>query len=85
MVIKKRGRPKNITVPLVKSKSPYGHIEVVSSKSQKITPTTKIKKVIATSGGTQVKPLKLGRVKVKSGGTPVKLKKLERLRVHTKK
>ena len=101
MVIMKRGRPKTITVPYVKSKSPYGHIEVVSSKSQKIKPTTKIKKVIATSGGTQVKPLKLGRVKVisrslvkskklgrvkvKSGGTPVKLKKLERLRVHTKK
>ena len=88
---RKRGRPKNITVPFVKKrealppKSPYGHIEVVSSKSQKIKPTTKIKKVIATSGGTQVKPLKLGRVKVKSGGTPVKLKKLERLRVHTKK
>ena len=104
---RKRGRPKNITVPFVKKrealppKSPYGHIEVVSSKSQKIKPTTKINKVIATSGGTQVKPLKLGRVKVisrslvkskklgrvkvKSGGTLVKLKKLERLRVHTKK
>ena len=39
MVIKKRGRPKNITVPLVKSGSPYGEIyKVVSSKSQKINP-----------------------------------------------
>ncbi|SVD30161.1 uncharacterized protein METZ01_LOCUS383015, partial [marine metagenome] len=38
MVIKKRGRPKNITVPLVKSRSPYGNIEVVSSKGQKIKP-----------------------------------------------
>ena len=40
MLIKKRGRkPKNITVPLVKSGSPYGEIyKVVSSKSQKINP-----------------------------------------------
>ena len=38
MVIKKRGRPKNITVPLVKSGNPYGNMEVVSSKSQKIKP-----------------------------------------------
>ena len=44
MVIKKRGRPKNITVPLVKSKSPYGHIEVVSSKSQKLKPNERITK-----------------------------------------
>ena len=44
MVIKKRGRPKNITVPLVKSKSPYGHIEVVSSKSQKVKPNERITK-----------------------------------------
>jgi hypothetical protein len=44
MVIKKRGRPKNITVPLVKSKSPYGNIEVVSSKSQKIKPNERITK-----------------------------------------
>ena len=36
MVIKKRGRPKNITVPPVKSSSPYGYIEVVSPKGQKI-------------------------------------------------
>ena len=44
MVIKKRGRkPKNITVPLVKSGSPYGEIyKVVSSKSQKIKPTIKL-------------------------------------------
>ena len=38
----KRGRPKNITVPLVKSKSPYGNIEVVSSKGQKIKPNERI-------------------------------------------
>tara|TARA_B100000749_G_C18075750_1_gene321518 strand:- start:20 stop:235 length:216 start_codon:yes stop_codon:yes gene_type:complete len=44
MLIKKRGRkPKNITVPLVKSDSPYGKIyKVVSSKSQKIKPTIKL-------------------------------------------
>ena len=44
MVIKKRGRPKKITVPLVKSKSPYGNIEVVSSKGQKIKPNERITK-----------------------------------------
>ena len=44
MVIKKRGRPKNITVPLVKSRSPYGNIEVVSSKDQKIKPIERITK-----------------------------------------
>ena len=44
MVIKKRGRPKNITVPLVKSKSPYGHIEVVFPKGQKIKPNERITK-----------------------------------------
>ena len=44
MITKKRGRPKNITVPLVKSKSPYGHIEVVSSKGQKIKPNERITK-----------------------------------------
>ena len=42
MVIKKRGRkPKNTTVPLVKSGSPYGNIKVVPPKKQKIKPTTK--------------------------------------------
>ena len=43
MVIKKRGRrPKNNTVSLVKPDSPYGNIyKVVSSKNQKIKPTTK--------------------------------------------
>ena len=46
----KRGRPKKITVPLVKSKSPYGHIEVVASKDQKIKP----------------KERKLGRLKASS-------------------
>ena len=40
----KRGRPKNITVPLVKSNSPYGNIEVVSSKGQKIKPNERITK-----------------------------------------
>ena len=40
----KRGRPKNITVPLVKSKNPYGNIEVVSSKDQKIKPNERITK-----------------------------------------
>ena len=44
MVTKKRGRPINITVPLVKSKSPYGNIEVVSSKGQKIKPNERITK-----------------------------------------
>jgi len=44
MVIKKRGRPKNITVPLVKSGSPYGNIEVVSPKGQKIKPNERITK-----------------------------------------
>ena len=44
MVIKKRGRPKNITVPLVKSRSPFGNIEVVSSKGQKIKPNERITK-----------------------------------------
>ena len=44
MVIKKRGRPKNITVPLVKSRSPYGNIEVVTSKGQKIKPNERITK-----------------------------------------
>ena len=43
MLIKKRGRkPKNTTVPLVKSDSPYGNIyKVVPPKKQKIKPTTK--------------------------------------------
>ena len=44
MVIKKGRRPKNITVPLVKSGSPYGNIEVVSSKGQKIKPNERITK-----------------------------------------
>ena len=44
MVIKKSWRPKNITVPLGKSKSPYGNIEVVSSKGQKIKPNERITK-----------------------------------------
>ena len=40
----KRGRPRNITVPLVKLKSPYGNIEVVPSKGQKIKPNERITK-----------------------------------------
>ena len=44
MILKKRGRPKNITAPLVKSPSPYGNFEVVSSKSQKIKPNERITK-----------------------------------------
>ena len=48
MVIKKRGRPKNIIVPLVKSGSPYGNIEVVSPKGQKIKPTTKLEDTSTT-------------------------------------
>ena len=44
MLIWKRGRLKNITVPLVKSRSPYGNIEVVSSKGQKIKPNERITK-----------------------------------------
>ena len=44
MVIWQRGRLKNITVPLVKSKSPYGNIEVVSPKGQKIKPNERITK-----------------------------------------
>ena len=44
MLIWKRGRLKNITVPLVKSRSPYGNIEVVSSKGQRIKPNERITK-----------------------------------------
>ena len=44
MVIKKRGRPKNIAVPLVKSGTPYGNIEVVSSNGQRIKPNERITK-----------------------------------------
>ena len=44
MITKKSGRPKNITVPFVKSHSPYGNIEVVSSKGQKIKPNERITK-----------------------------------------
>ena len=44
MLIWKRGRLKNITAPLVKSRSPYGHIEVVASKGQKIKPNERITK-----------------------------------------
>ena len=46
MVIKKKGRPKNITVPHVKSGSPYGNIEVTFPKGQKIKPTTRWAKKI---------------------------------------
>ena len=57
MLIKKRGRPKNITAPLVKSGSPYGKIyKVVSSESQKIKPTTKLEDTSTT-----MTYIKLGR------------------------
>ena len=43
MVVKwTKGRLKNIKVPRAKSRNPYGNMEVVSSKSQKIKPTIKL-------------------------------------------
>ena len=56
MVIKKRGRPKNITVPLGKSKSPYGNIEVVSSKGHKMKPNERITKANFKSQNRAFKP-----------------------------
>ena len=56
MVIMKRGRPKTITVPYVKSKSPYGHIEVVSPKGQKIKPNERITKANFKSQNRAFKP-----------------------------
>ena len=51
MVIKwTKGKLKNIKVPRAKSRNPYGHIEVVASKDQKIKP----------------KERKLGRLKASS-------------------
>ena len=44
VIIWKKGRLKNITVPLGKSKSPYGNIEVVAPKGQKIKPNERITK-----------------------------------------
>ena len=45
MVIKwTKGRLKNIKVPRSKPRSPYGDIEVVSSKGQKIKPNERITK-----------------------------------------
>ena len=44
MLTWKKGRLKNFKVPLVKSRSPYGNIEVVSSKDQKIKPKERITK-----------------------------------------
>jgi len=38
MLTWKKGRIKNFKAPLVKSRSPYGNMEVVSSKDQKIKP-----------------------------------------------
>ena len=38
MLTWKKGRIKNCKAPLVKSRSPYGNMEVVSSKDQKIKP-----------------------------------------------
>ena len=56
MIIKKRGRPKNITVPLVKSGSSYGHIEVVSPKGHKIKPNERITKANLKSQNRTFKP-----------------------------
>ena len=44
MITMKSGRPKKFTVPFVKSKSPYGNIEVVSSKGHKMKPNERITK-----------------------------------------
>ena len=44
MLIWKKGRLKNIKVPLGKSKSRYGNIEVVSPKGKKIKPNERITK-----------------------------------------
>jgi hypothetical protein len=49
MLIWNKGRLKNIKVPLGKSKSPYGNIEVVSSKGQKIKPNERITKANSKS------------------------------------
>ena len=38
VIIWKKGRFKKITVPLDKSKSPYGNIEVVAPKGQRTKP-----------------------------------------------
>ena len=38
MLTWKKGRLKNFKVPLVKSRSPYGNMEVVASKDQNIKP-----------------------------------------------
>ena len=56
MITKKSGRPKNITVPFGKSKSPYGHIEVVSPKGQKIKPNERITKANLKSQNRAFKP-----------------------------
>ena len=56
MVTKKNWRPKNITVPLGKSKSPYGHIKVVSPKGQKIKPNERITKANFKSQNRTFKP-----------------------------
>ena len=52
----KRGRLKNTTVPIVKSRSPYGNIEVVSSKGQKIKPNERITKANFKSQNRAFKP-----------------------------
>ena len=44
MLTWKKGGLKNFKVPLVKSRSPYGNIEVVSSKGQRIKPNERITK-----------------------------------------
>ena len=85
MVIKwTKGKLKNIKVPRAKSRNPYGHIEVVASKDQKIKPKerkpSKPKKVVvAAGGGTQVKAENVGRVIITAGGTQVKPKNVGRV------
>ena len=44
MLIWKKGRLKSFKAPLLKPRSPYGNIEVVSSKGQKIKPNERITK-----------------------------------------
>ena len=56
MLIWKKGRLKNIKVPYVKSKSPYGHIKVVSPKGQKIKPNERITKANLKSQNRAFKP-----------------------------
>ena len=58
MITNKNWRTKNITVPYVKSKNPYGHIEVVSPKDQKIKPNERITKANLKRQNRTFKPSK---------------------------